>query len=344
MTDLIYYKHDGRIHGPLAIAKIRKIVELGQFNPTDQWSKDGMVWQSINSLAGAPEEKVPFSIHPEPGRFEPLPEKIKALDPIPLIQKRPIKDFGIKLGGGLIAFFLLILVGFFFLRSKPVVEPQGRENPDQGGQIPGAGANNLPAKGAGPLNRKELLEKHGKSVALVRRITDKGEVVGSGFLFNWGYLMTTLEVAGEDRGILISVTFPEGNGDERGPHQARIHHLDQGLAILRLDAPQGPIPFSGEGLLKANEDLVLLASPGFSDPKTPLAIEATNASYVTTTQKKELEYHRVGGKTKPAKAGAPVFNGKGTIVGMVASPIPANDPLCITSKQILKILKDVNLP
>lgn len=353
MTDLIYYKHDGRIHGPIAISKIRKLVQLGQSNPADQWSKDGMEWQSIHSLDGESRDNVSFSIHPEPVGFESFQAIAKPPVPTPVLRKFPVMAIGLKQWVVIGTFFVVIIMVVLFLRNRPTANPVGGENPDQGGQIPGAGVGgdnpgkvggDNPGKVAGPFNNKELLERHGKSVALVRRSTDTGEVVGSGFLFKAGYLMTTAEVAGEDRGILISVTFPEGNGDEKGPHQARIHHLDQDLAILRLDTSQGPIPFSSVGLLKANEDLVLLASPGFSAPKTPMAVEATHANYVTTTMKKDLEYHRIGGKTKPAKAGAPVLDAKGTIVGMVASPIPANDPLCITSKQILKILKDVNLP
>ncbi len=345
MTDLIYYKHDGRIHGPIAISKIRKLVQLGQSNPTDQWSKDGLEWQSLHSLDGVAQEMVSQPTYLDPVVFEHLPTKTNPHGPRALWQTFSVNTFGIKQWAAIAGFLVVIVLGFLIFRNLPKAEPVGVENPDQGGQIPGAGAGgNKPGKIEGPFNPKDLLVRHAKSVALVRRFTDTGDVVGSGFLFKGGYLMTTSEVAGEDRGILISVTFPDGNGDERGPHQARIHHLDQGLAILRLDCSQGPIPISSAGLLKANEDLVILASPGFSEPKTPLPVEATNAAYVTTTQKKDLEYHRVSGKTKPAKAGAPVLDAKGTIVGMVASPIPANDPLCISSKQILKILKDVNLP
>jgi len=345
LTDLIYYKHDGRIHGPIAISKIRKLVQLGQSKPADQWSKDGMEWQSIHTLDGESRENVSCPIHPEPVGFESFQAVSQPQVPTPVLRKFPVMAMGLKQWAVIGTLFVVIIMGVLFLRKGPAANPVGEENPDQGGQIPGAGvAGDNPGKVAGPFSAKELLLRHGRSVALVRRVSDTGEVVGSGFLFKAGYLMTTAEVAGEDRGLLISVTFPEGNGDEKGPHQARIHHLDQDLAILRLDTSQGPIPFSSVGLLKANEDLVLLASPGFSAPKTPMAVEATNANYVTTTTKKDLEYHRIGGKTKPAKAGAPVFDAKGTIVGMVASPIPANDPLCITSKQILKILKDVKLP
>ena len=346
MTDLIYYKHDGRIHGPIAISKIRKLVQLGQSKPADQWSKDGMEWQSIHTLDGESRDNVSFPIHPEPVSFDSFQAVSQPQVPTPVLRKFPVMAMGLKQWAVIGTLFVVIIMGVLFLRNRPTANPVGEDNPDQGGQIPGAGVGgDNPVKEAVPFSAKELLLRHGKSVALVRRVTDTGgEVIGSGFLFKAGYLMTTAEVAGEDRGLLISVTFPEGNGDEKGPHQARIHHLDQDLAILRLDTSQGPIPFSSVAILKANEDLVLLASPGFSAPKTPMAVEATNANYVTTTIKKDLEYHRIGGKTKPAKVGAPVLDAKGTIVGMVASPIPANDPLCITSKQILKILKDVNLP
>lgn len=345
MTDLIYYKHDGRIHGPIAISKIRKLVQLGQSKPADQWSKDGMEWQSIHTLDGESRDNVSLPIHPEPVGFESFQAVSQPQVPTPLLRKFPVMAMGLKQWAVIGTLFVVIIMGVLFLRNRPTANPVGEDKPDQGGQIPGAGVGgDNPVKEAVPFSAKELLLRHGRSVALVRRVTDTGEVIGSGFLFKAGYLMTTAEVAGEDRGLLISVTFPAGNGDEKGPHQGRIHHLDQDLAILRLDTSQGPIPFSSVGILKANEDLVLLASPGFSAPKTPMAVEATNANYVTTTIKKDLEYHRIGGKTKPAKVGAPVLDAKGTIVGMVASPIPANDPLCITSKQILKILKDVNLP
>jgi len=358
----IYYKHAGRIHGPIEVAQIRKLVQLGQTTSSDLWSTDGITWNPIDSLESdlSPNQLPPtHSMSPysfgtdAPSAFsndEPLTrENRDQPQPFPNVQSAfPLKF--LLMGGSILIGILFVFGILLFLRPDPQRPPE-EDFGAQGGQIPNAKGQQegQPKAVLAPNGRpasKEFLEKYGKSVALIRRTTDTGQVIGSGFLFKAGYLLTTAEIAGDDRGILISVVFPAGDADERGPHQARIHHHDPatGIAILRLDAPQLPIPMSGAGLLKAGEEIFLLASPGFSAPREPINLELANASYLTTITKKDLEFHRISMRTKPSQAGAPILDAKGTAVGMIASPITPDDPLCITSRQILKILKDVNLP
>lgn len=367
MSPLIYYKHAGRIHGPIEASQIRKLAQLGQTQPNDQWSVDGISWSPIESLdshSPLPPPTPVASFDTWPTETENVPPPVSKIQtgapgriPAPNTNSnpdspsRPIPVKGLIMGGSIVLGLVLLLTLIRFLNpgtQKPPVDefaPQGGQIPKANGD-PGEGQ----AKGAQPANgrpgSKEFLEKQGKSVALIRRATDTGQVIGSGFLFKAGYLMTTADIAGDDRGILISVVFPAGDADERGPHQARIHHHDPatGIAILRLDAPQLPIPLSDAGLLKAGEDLFVLASPGFSAPREPMNLELVNASYLTTTTKKDLEFHRISARTKPSQGGAPLLDTRGNAVGMIASPITPEDPLCITSRQILKILKDVNLP
>ncbi len=362
MSHLIYYKHSGRIHGPIDAGQIQKLMHLGQTDSSDLWSSDGITWNSLDSLQldtiSAPNSPPIFSAHspdghevsviPHHGRDHKRNTKDQTEPDFTTGNAFPLKGF-LVICGSLLG-VLLVLAFLIFIRPGPQRPPEEDPLP-QGGQIPNAKnpkeGQPKPAQAAnGRHASKEILEKHGKSIALIRRATDNNPVVGSGFLFKSGYLMTTADIAGDDRGILISVMFPAGDADERGPHQARIHHHDPatGIAILRLDAPQLPIPLSDAGLLKAGEDLIVLASPGFSAPREPMNTEVVNVSYLTTTTKKDLEFHRISTKTKPSQAGAPILDTKGNAVGMIASPITPDDPLCITSRQILKILKDVNLP
>lgn len=358
----IYYKHAGRIHGPIEATQIQKLVQLGQTTPSDLWSTDGITWNPIETLNSGPPQN-PFDTPqpvedlgygsgiPDPSPIEqPSPRETFARESQVLGPQQPFPVKSLLIAGSAFLGILCVLGLLVFIRPGPQRPPE-EEFGAQGGQIPNAkgqqeGQPKAAQKPIGRPGAKDFLEKQGKSVALIRRTTDTGQVIGSGFLFKAGYLLTTAEIAGDDRGILISVVFPAGDADERGPHQARIHHHDPatGIAILRLDAPQLPIPLSDAGLLKAGEELFVLASPGFSAPREPMNLELVNASYLTTTTKKDLEFHRASLRTKPSQAGAPLLDAKGNTVGMIASPITPDDPLCVTSRQILKILKDVNLP
>jgi S1-C subfamily serine protease len=362
MAEKVYFRHAGRIHGPIARTQILKLMEMGGTDPDDSWSLDGLSWQSMDALydfaAAQPERSVKSSwvLPPSPEEKEALKRTValtKSMESTtsktweaPVYHQSRLQSWlmPIGMGGVFLAVVIIVMSGL-----KP--GGNGDHGPDLdpgllgGAPIPGGG--NLNAKaGEGAWDAKKLLGQFGPSVGLVVRPSDNGPVLGSGFLIRANYLITSAAVAGDDRGILIAVYFPDAAGDDKGPHQARLHHTDPatGLALLRLDASQPPLLFSETSLLKAGEDLVILAAGGLLEPKKPGALQTVNATYTTTTTHQRMECHRISAKAKPVFAGAPVFDRQGKVVGMVADPVPAADPLCLSSKQILKLVKDIPLP
>lgn len=359
MNQKIYLRHGGRIHGPIERQQVLKLLEMGQVGSGDSWSQDGLEWQPITSLYHAdqnPQPQRPVWGRPSP---QPAPPQYASNEDqpqynrgnpdaweTPVYTQSRLKSWLMPVG--MAGIFLAVMVIVMSALRPGREDGNGDIPPAGGGGAPIPGGPNPIAPGGGDalLEARQILAKMGASTALIVRMGDAEPVIGSGFLIRSNLLLTSASVAGDDRGLLIAVYFPNGNGDEKGPHQARIHHTDatNGIAILRLDAPQPPLLFSEATLLKSAEDLVILASSGLEGPKKASEILANPATYTTTTTRKNLEYHRLNGKTKPSFAGAPVLDRKGKVVGMVSDPVTAADPLCLTSKQILKLVKDVPLP
>ncbi len=361
----IYFRHRGRIHGPMDKNQVLKLIDMGQVDEDDSWSRDGLNWQSLEALYNEDfqeptRQRAAWSV-PSQQRAERAEQAEQQVyqgasgEPMapnsgtwesPLYTQSRLKSWLMPIGmcGIFVAVMVIVMAA---LKPGRVHEGDPLNLPDGGGGavIPGA-LNNPAAPGEGPLNAKQILGKMGNAAALIVRAGDGEPVIGSGFLIRSNLLLTTAAVAGDDRGILIAVYFPNGSGDEKGPHQARIHHSDpvSGFAILRLDAPQNPMLLSEESLLKFGEDLVILASHGLEGPKLAGEIRSTQATYTTTTTRNSLEFHRISGKCKPSFSGAPVIDRRGKVVGMIADAAPNADPLCLGSKQILKLIKDVPLP
>ncbi|MGQ9562303.1 MAG: trypsin-like peptidase domain-containing protein [Thermogutta sp.] len=90
------------------------------------------------------------------------------------------------------------------------------------------------------------------------------------------------------------------------------------LAILYVDCPQKPIPMAASSSLSTGEKVAIISNPSLGDTDLVLRNATVAGLIAGRVHTKGYDFYQVNANVNPGSSGAPLFNWKGEVVGVVA--------------------------
>lgn len=170
-------------------------------------------------------------------------------------------------------------------------------------------------KGGYPQPVRDLVDKHGGAVVLVR--TPMG--LGSGFIIHQdGYVVTNDHVVAGEHEISVTVyEKKEGNLEKSIFDHVRILATspEQDLALLKIEDEGAPlfktVPIGDSEQLRQGESVFAVGSP--------LGLERTVSEGIVSLRNRVIDgrlYIQQTAQISPGNSGGPLFNLKGEVVGV----------------------------
>lgn len=167
-----------------------------------------------------------------------------------------------------------------------------------------------------------LYEKVNEGVVMIRVLTEQGEALGSGFVFDTeGHILTNYHVV---EGVTeLEIDFPSGlkvRGKVLGTD------LDSDLAIIKVNVPKDqlhPLPLGDSDQLKVGQTVVAIGNPfGLSGTMTVGVISAVGRTLSSMHEAPGGNFFTAGdivqtdAAINPGNSGGPLLNLNGEVVGI----------------------------
>jgi len=160
---------------------------------------------------------------------------------------------------------------------------------------------------------KDIFQRAAKAVVKIHGVDEHSEICGTGFFIDpAGTLYTAYTVGGEAGNFTIEF------GGKKYPARQLLADIRSGTAMLKIDAATPALPIGKSEELGVATPVVAIGYP-LDLPETP------NCGMVAGFDQKYLGRYfstthlRVNLPTQRGEAGAPLFNMKGEVVGIVVS-------------------------
>jgi len=160
---------------------------------------------------------------------------------------------------------------------------------------------------------KDVFQRVAKAVVKIHGVDEHSEICGTGFFIDpTGTLYTAYTVGGEAGNFTIEF------GGKKYPARQLLADIRSGTAMLKIDAATPALPIGKSEELEVASPVVAIGYP-LDLPETP------NCGMVAGFDQKYLGRYfstthlRVNLPTQRGEAGAPLFNMKGEVVGIVVS-------------------------
>src|SRR5216117_100687 len=165
---------------------------------------------------------------------------------------------------------------------------------------------------------RELFERAAKAVVKVHGVDEHSEICGTGFFVDpTGTLYTAYTVGGEAGNFTVEF------GGKKYSARQLLADIRSGTAMLKIDAATPALPIGKSEELGVAAPVVAIGYP-LDLPETP------NCGMIAGFDQKYLGRYfstthlRVNLPTQRGEAGAPLFNMKGEVVGIVVSSLENN--------------------
>jgi S1-C subfamily serine protease len=191
------------------------------------------------------------------------------------------------------------------------------------------------------LSSAEIAAESEPSIAM---ITGDGSV-GTGFLVRPGVIATNAHVIEGEFMSTVRVRFPSAEKGQQGPVLAELLYEDtlRDLAFLRVKTSLPALRIAGSYKFRKGEDVTAIGNPG-AGAELILENAISRGLMSTRTSLEGQRYYQLSIAVNPGNSGGPVFDSKGSVIGVVTRKSSEQESLafCIPVEELNLALEKVD--